>query len=126
MARQIPSKPRPAGTFDAFAWFFMRVSGLLLIIMALGHFFLMHLGYGIENIDYDLVAERWATPFWRTYDLIMLLLAILHGFNGVRNLVDDYIHSRGFRIITVTFLCLAGLVFLVIGSLVILTFQPVS
>jgi succinate dehydrogenase / fumarate reductase membrane anchor subunit len=126
VTRHFPSKPRPAGNFDAFAWFFMRISGLLLIFMALGHLFLMHLGYGIENINYELVVKRYATPFWRTYDLILLILALLHGFNGLRNFVDDYVHSRGFRVIAMTFLYLIGLTFLIIGSMVILTFQPVS
>jgi len=116
--------PRPAGGFELYSWLFMRVSGLLLLFLTLGHLFIMHIQVGIENVDYQFVARRYATPFWRTYDLLMLLLALFHGLNGARILVDDYVRTPGWKIFWITLLYLVALLFTVIGSLVILTFQP--
>ena len=59
------ARPRPAGGLELYAWLFMRVSGILLVLLALGHLAIMHLYYGVENIDFSLVAERWANPLWR-------------------------------------------------------------
>lgn len=119
-------KTRPAsGGFELYAWFFMRVSGVLLILLALGHFGYMHLLNGVEKIDYEFVAERYKTPFWRTYDLLLLSLALMHGGNGARTLIDDYIHARGWRALLLAALYTSAFFFLVVGGLVILTFQRI-
>jgi len=72
---------------------------------------------------FSFVAGRWANPAWRLYDLILLSVALLHGGNGLRILIDDYVHSRFWRAITVSGLYTFGFVFLVLGALVILTFK---
>lgn len=117
-------RPRPVGGFELFMWFFMRASGILLLVLALGHLAIMHLINSIEVIDYAFVARRYATPFWRSYDLTMLILALVHGLNGLRTLIDDYVHPPGWRLLSLSLLYVVALVFLVVGSLVILTFQP--
>jgi succinate dehydrogenase / fumarate reductase membrane anchor subunit len=104
----------------------MRVSGVALLFLALGHLMIMHVINSIEVIDYEFVAGRFATPFWRTYDLVMLWLAMVHGVNGMRTLVDDYIHPPGWRVLSLASLYVVGFILLVLGSLVILTFQPVT
>lgn len=119
-------RPRPLGGLELYAWFFMRVSGILLLVLALGHLAVMHLINSVDVVNYDFVARRYATPFWRTYDLTMLWLALVHGLNGVRTIVDDYVTARGWRVFSLSILYALGFVFLIIGSLVILTFQPVS
>jgi succinate dehydrogenase / fumarate reductase membrane anchor subunit len=118
-------QPRPAGGFELWAWFFMRISGLLLLILALGHLFIMHVFNSVENINYDFVARRYATLGWRLYDLTLLSLALLHGFNGLRILVDDYIHSEGWRAFWLATICVLTFLFLLVGAAVILTF-PLS
>lgn len=119
-------RPRPESGLELYAWLFMRVSGVVLLFMALGHLAVMHVINNIEVIDYQFVARRYATPFWRTYDLVLLWLALLHGVNGVRTLVDDYIHPPGWRVFSLSSLYVVGFVLLALGSLVILTFQPVG
>lgn len=104
----------------------MRVSGVVLLFMALAHLAIMHVINSVEIIDYQFVVRRYMTPFWRTYDLVMLWLALFHGLNGVRTLVEDYVGARGWRVVTLASLYVVGFVFLVLGSLVILTFQPVA
>jgi len=119
-------RARPESGFELYAWLFMRVSGLVLLLMALLHLAIMHIINNIEVINYQFVARRYATPFWRTYDLVMLWLALLHGLNGVRNLVSDYIAGRGWRVASLAALYVLGFIFLALGSLVILTFHPVG
>lgn len=85
------SRPRPESGLELYAWVFMRVSGLALVILALGHLLIVHLINNVEIIDYRFVARRYATPFWRTYDLVLLWLALVHGVNGVRTLIGDYV-----------------------------------
>ena len=77
-------------------WLFMRVSGLLLLVLALGHLVIMHLfETGAERIDFGFVATRWESPFWRTWDWMLLMLALVHGVNGLRNITLDYVKRSG-------------------------------
>jgi len=116
-------RERPTGGFELFAWFFMRISGVVLILLVLGHLAIMHLINTVDEIDFDFVAARWGSPFWRTYDLVMLWLAWLHGLNGLRMVIDDYVHRRGWRVVTLTALALVGFVLLAMGTQIILTFE---
>lgn len=116
--------PRPESGLELYAWLFMRVSGLALLFLALGHLLIMHIIHNVDHIDFQFVAARYATPFWRTYDLLMLWFALIHGVNGVRTLMVDYISARGWRVISLASLYVLGFVLLTLGSLAILTFQP--
>jgi succinate dehydrogenase / fumarate reductase, membrane anchor subunit len=116
--------PRPESGLELYAWIFMRVSGLALLFLALGHLLIMHLIHNVDNIDFKFVAARYATPFWRTYDLLMLWFAMIHGVNGLRTVLVDYISARGWRVLSLASLFVVGFVLLTLGSLAILTFQP--
>jgi len=63
--------------FEKYTWLFMRFSGVVLIFLALGHLFigLMWDG-GVYRIDFTYVAQRWASPFWQTWDLLLLWLVV--------------------------------------------------
>ena len=70
-------------------------SGVLLLVLVFGHLFVnLMLGDGIHGIDFAFVAGKWSSPFWQTWDLLMLWLAELHGFNGVRTIINDYTEKR--------------------------------
>ena len=118
------SRPRPESGIELYAWIFMRLSGILLLILALVHLFYMHVLNNVMVIDFQFVARRYATPFWRTFDLMMLWLALLHGLNGLRTVVIDYVRSRGWRFASLAAIYVIAFVFLALGSLVILTFEP--
>jgi len=117
-------RTRPTGGIELYAWLFMRVSGIVLIIMVLIHFAIMHVITDIRDINFAFVAKRFATPFWISYDLAMLILALFHGLNGLRTIIDDYVSSRPWRVMWLSALYVVGLVFLVVGAVTLVTFRP--
>ncbi len=118
------ARPRPSGNFELYSWYFFRVSGILLLVFALGHLAIMHLINNVDVIDYKFIADRWASPLWRTFDLILLFLALSHGVNGARTLIYDYVQTRSWRTFALSALYVTGIFFLIIGAQVIFTFQP--
>ena len=126
MVTQAGGRERPESGFELYAWFFMRISGVLLVFLALGHLVIMHVLNNVDVINYKFVADRWANPIWRVYDWTMLMLALLHGFNGARILVDDYVGSRGWRLVWLTSLAVLMLLTMIMGTEVVLTFRPAT
>lgn len=111
--------------FEMFAWLFMRLSGVILIVLIFGHLFVnLMVGEGVHAIDFGFVAGKWASPFWQIWDLLMLWLAMLHGTNGVRTIINDYAEKTGTRIALKTVLYVATVVIITLGTLVIFTFDP--
>lgn len=120
-----PYKARKAGNFELNSWLFMRGSGLLLVVLVFGHLFVnLMLGEGIHAIDFAFVAGKWASPFWQVWDLLMLWLAELHGMNGLRTIINDYATKSTTRFVLKTLLYFSALIVLVLGTLVIFTFDP--
>ena len=118
-------RTKPVGSrFELYSWLFMRISGVLLIFLALGHLAIMHIINNIDIIDYEFVVARFATPFWRVYDLLMLLLAMFHGLNGLRTVIDDYIHPVRVKKFSLTSMYIVGIVFTLVGSYTLIAFKP--
>ena len=115
---------RPIGGRELAAWLFMRISGLLLIFLAIGHLIIMHIINNVATIDYTFVVWRFTTAFWRTYDGLMLSLALLHGVNGMRTLFEDIIRSTRTRQIVLTSLYGVSIIFWILGMIVLITFHP--
>ena len=111
--------------FEKYAWLFMRLSGILLVFLALGHLFVMLLvDEGVYRIDFNYVAQRWYSPFWRGWDLLLLWLAQLHGGNGLRTIIDDYARKDSTRIWLKSLLAISMTFTLVLGTYVLVTFNP--
>ncbi len=117
---------RPTGRFEVYSWLFMRVSGIVLLVMALTHLLIMHYGITVKELSFDIVAQRWNGPFWRLYDFILLVLALIHGMNGARIVIDDYIASKGWKLVTKTLLAAALILFLLLGAWVVITFDATA
>lgn len=117
--------PRPggAGGFETFSWYFFRISGVALIFLALIHLFLNHVTTDVSCTSYQLVSARYSSPFWRLYDWLLLTLALLHGMNGLRVVIDDYVRSRGWRLVLQSTLGLLTLAFFLMGTITLITFQ---
>lgn len=83
--------------FELSWWVFMRISGLLLIFLVFGHLFFNNILVDAGTIDYAYVAERFAQPWVKVYDSFLLGLALLHGANGLRYSIEDYVQRPGRR-----------------------------
>jgi succinate dehydrogenase / fumarate reductase, membrane anchor subunit len=124
-APELRRSQRAGSNFELYAWVFMRVSGALLVLLILLHLTIMLvLDRGIGRVDFAFVSGRWANPFWRVYDFAMLLLALLHGWNGLRVIVDDYARSGYRRLLYQVGLATIVCATLLLGSLTIFVFTP--
>ena len=118
-------RDRPSGRWELWTWLFMRVSGLVLLVLAVGHVLIMHvLGDGVDRVNFAFVALRWQSPFWRTWDWLMLSLALLHGVNGLRVISLDYIRRPGLRIAVNWVFNITGVILFALGSIIVFTFDP--
>jgi succinate dehydrogenase / fumarate reductase cytochrome b subunit len=98
---------------ERFWWSFMRISGLLIVPLVFGHLAMMHILQGVFDLTaqgstvvgtmglnetgtaVEFVADRWnllvgGVAIWRVYDAALLVLVVLHGFNGLRYVLTDY------------------------------------
>lgn len=119
---------KPESGFELWAWYWMRISGLLLVILALGHLFVMHILNNVEVVNYSFVVDRWTAPgsgyVWRIWDLLMINLAVLHGANGVRQVLYEYVIRPGWRVFTRTVIWTSAAFLIVLGTYAILMFEP--
>ena len=116
---------RSGTNWEKWGWMYMRASGVVLVILIFGHLFVnMVAGEGVRGIDFAFVAGKWASPFWQVWDLLMLWLALIHGANGMRTIINDYSSSvtLGKVLRGAVFLSAAALI--ILGTLVIFTFDP--
>ncbi len=101
---------QPAFSFEYIMWIFMRISGLALILLAItgvtGAFImgaraqvdlptLMRWTFfpnpnHVINSEIPDVAIGWATAYWQIMQMLIIFFAVTHGFNGLRNVIEDY------------------------------------
>lgn len=115
------STPAPtASRFEKLAWWFMRISGILLVVLVLLHLFIMHIERDIVEVTGEFVVDRFlANPVWIAVDLSMLILAWLHGLNGVRVVLSDYMRRGAPRKVVLGAIGAFGLVWLLAGGAVL-------
>ncbi len=58
------------------------------------------------------------------WDTLLLWLALIHGANGMRTLVNDYAGNRVVRIVLLSAIAASTAILLILGTLVIYTFDP--
>ena len=118
-----PRAPR-GGALERYAWSFARFSGIVLVVLVLGDLFVALIwDGGVYRIDFNYLALRWSSPFWRTWDLLLLWLAQLHGGNGMRTIVADYARKRSTAIWLNALLAVSVTITLVVGTYVVVTFD---
>jgi succinate dehydrogenase / fumarate reductase membrane anchor subunit len=121
-----PPRRRKRGiNWEKWGWIYMRASGIVLVVLIFGHLFVnLVAGRGVNAIDFAFVAGKLADPFWIVWDTLLLWLALIHGANGMRTLVNDYANNRLVRIILLSAIAASTIVLLTLGTLVIYTFDP--
>jgi succinate dehydrogenase / fumarate reductase membrane anchor subunit len=113
------------GNFEMYGWLFMRLSGIVLVVLVLGHLLIqLVLDGGVSKSGFAFVAGRWASPWWQFWDLLQLWLAMIHGTNGMRTVINDYADKDRTRAILKGLLYTAAVLTIALGTLVIFTFDP--
>ena len=132
-----------ASPVERFWWAFMRLSGILIVPLVFGHLALMHVVQGVFDITaaqevagtlasngtigavpsaVEFVYHRWSYAaggvfVWRVYDMFLLVLVTLHGFNGLRYVLTDYTSFNSFARRTSVALCtVIAAVLLAVGA----------
>ena len=126
-ALNAPKTARSGGrtNYEMWSWIFMRVSGIVLVFLVLGHLLIMNvLDGGVQRINFAFVAGRWSSPFWQVWDLLQLWLAMIHGANDLRTIINDYSERDQTRFWLKAALMVATVFTIALGTLVIFTFDP--
>jgi succinate dehydrogenase / fumarate reductase, membrane anchor subunit len=126
-APRSPARPAPKRgvNWEKWGWIYMRASGVVLIVLIFGHLFMnLMVGDGVKAIDFGFVGGKWADPFWQWWDVLMLWLALIHGANGMRTIVNDYTSPGLVQRALKGALLLSAIVLIVLGTLVVFTFDP--
>jgi succinate dehydrogenase / fumarate reductase membrane anchor subunit len=124
---ETPRSPRSRkhAKWEKWGWLYMRYSGVILLVLIFGHLFInLYSGEGIKAIDFAFVAGKWADPFWQVYDVSMLWLALIHGTNGMRTIVNDYTERETVRKRLNYMLWIVCGALIILGTLVCVTFDP--
>jgi succinate dehydrogenase / fumarate reductase, membrane anchor subunit len=121
-----PVRPQQRGiNWEKWGWIYMRASGIALVVLIFGHLFVnLMVGEGVKAIDFAFVAGKFTDPFWVVWDTAMLWLALIHGANGMRTLVNDYASNVRVRQLLHTALFLSTAALIILGSLTIFLFDP--
>jgi succinate dehydrogenase / fumarate reductase, membrane anchor subunit len=123
--RTTPQRKATRFNIEKWGWIYMRASGLVLVVLIFGHLFInVFAGEGVKAIDFAFVAGKWASPFWQVYDTLLLWLALIHGANGMRTIVNDYANRRGLRILLLSAIAASTVLLILLGTLVIYTLDP--
>ena len=132
--RQIKPLPKARNNFERIAWMFMRYSGLALVFLSLSHFWMQHIIVGTHQLQVGDTLLRWGETgkpvtlenvIWRGYYAVILGLAMLHGLNGLRQVVSDYFRSTTYKVIMgvavllIALVALGGFVALAAGATLI-------
>jgi succinate dehydrogenase / fumarate reductase membrane anchor subunit len=114
-------RPRPqSGGFELAAWYYMRLSGLALIFLALIHFSVMHFVFDPAQEKAGFINERWSDVLIRSFDWLFLVIVLSHAFMGTRTVAMDYLHGQ-VRTHVLMALYFVGMVIFVMGTMVVMT-----
>jgi succinate dehydrogenase / fumarate reductase membrane anchor subunit len=115
MTTETVEAPRSARTarrstnWEKWGWIYMRVSGAVLVVLIFGHLFV------------NLLAGEGGV---KAIDTLLLWLALIHGSNGMRTIVNDYVGRPAVRRVLLGTLVVSAAVLLLLGTLVVWTFDP--
>ena len=112
------------GSFERYAFLFMRLSGITLLLLAVGHMVIQHVLRDVHSLTLQTVQDVWRSWGWRAYDLLLLIFAVVHGFNGLRQVIEDYLHDRKKIRITSAILLVLILATIFWSAVAIFSFNP--
>lgn len=112
--------------FERFAFMFMRLSGVALLFLAVGHMMIQHVLSSSSSLTIQFVRDQWQSWGWRAYDLLLLAFAVAHGINGLNNVLGDYIHNPKTMQIVKRVLFVFMILTIIWSVVAIATFDPAS
>ena len=99
----------------------MRITGVMLFVLALAHFSIMHFLFDPSQENASWIAVRWGSLAWRVFDWTLLMMVLFHSFMGVRTVLLDYMHGARARLVSLSALYIVAIVLFVAGTGVVLT-----
>jgi len=104
---------KPGMNFEYLMWLFTRLSGIALILLALSGLvgaFIMGARTQADlpailrwtffpnpnhvlNSEIPEIDQVWANLFWTTMQILMIVFAGTHAWNGLRMILEDYVSS---------------------------------
>lgn len=106
----------------ALMWFFQRVTGVYLAVVLFLHVIMLHVALK-EEISFSAIADRVATPLWKTIDITFLIVALFHGLYGLWVVLDDYVHWGWLRVLIFASISIVALIYTVLGIVTLIPFQ---
>ncbi len=108
---------------ERYGFLFMRLSGVALIFLAIGHMMIQHVLNDVHSLTLEFVRQQWTSWGWRTYDLFLLVFAFVHGINGLRVVLEDYVHNPSTVRILRWFLLIFAIITIIWSAVAIISFD---
>lgn len=108
--------PTTAKTQGAWAWILQRLTAVLLLFFLGAHIFVLHYIPENMNIHFLGVAARFKSVLYMFIDSGLLAVSLYHGFNGVRNVLFDFVGDERKRNLVNIVLLVAGIAFFLWGA----------
>lgn len=105
---------RGLSKWSAYAWYWQRLSGLLLVVFTIGHYLTVHWTESAGH-SFQSSVERLANPMFQFWYLGFLLLGFYHGVQGFYNILRDYKLPQWLLWGTVGLVAAAALYFVYLG-----------
>jgi succinate dehydrogenase / fumarate reductase, membrane anchor subunit len=122
--RQVRRRPR---SLESYFWLFMRLSGVALLLLAVGHMVMQHIQNDVHDASLEWVLNsRWSLVWIRVWDFLLLGLAFVHGLNGFHTVMVDYVHNpSAVKIIRLLIIVIGGIILMMGGVAIIGAPMPV-
>lgn len=108
--RSTTSRGRAAGRRRS-AYVLLRMSGLLLSVLVLGHFVVTHITTDVADTDSQFIDQRWGSALWIGWDGLMLAATLLHAVLGLWAVTADYSSVQQRRLLRGILIAAAAVVF---------------
>lgn len=106
------------------AYILLRMSGLLLSVLVLGHFVATHVTTDVADTHSRFIDARWASALWIGWDGLMLAATLLHAVLGLWAVTADYSMGQQRRLLRG--IALAASVVVFIGGMALLVIATTS
>jgi len=114
-----------ASKSGSFGWYFQRVTGVVLFIQVLAHFYIAHRTWDAGH-DWPTIIARLSNPYMQMFYLVFVALGLYHGLNGLWSIIRDYHMSEGRRQFIFGVIVTVGVFIGVLGFITMLTLPSVQ